>query len=106
MSIVALAAMKAELGIIDSVDDTMIQSKIDAAEAHLEQLLGYTFAEEFPDTVDVNFPDTVPADLLAAIKQLAAHLYENREATVVGVSASELPFGVWDVVRERRNYSF
>ncbi|TPJ53176.1 head-tail connector protein, partial [Mesorhizobium sp. B2-6-7] len=66
----------------------------------LEQLLGFVIAEEFAS------PLVVPADLVSAVMTLAAHLFENREATVIGVSAQELPFGVWDIIRERRNYSF
>lgn len=100
MAIVTLAEQKAHLGVTDDVDDSMISGQIDAAQAHFEQLLGFVVAEEFAS------PLVVPADLKQAVMQLAAHLYENREATVVGVSAQELPFGVWDVVRERRNYSF
>ncbi|RUV66744.1 MAG: phage gp6-like head-tail connector protein [Mesorhizobium sp.] len=79
-------------------DDTQISLQIDSAQAHLEQLLGYLITTEFPSTV--------PADLVGAVMQLAAHLYENREVTAAGVSIAEFPFGTWDVVRERRHYSF
>jgi len=48
----------------------------------------------------------VPGDLREAVMQVAAHYYENREATLVGVSASLLPLGVQAILRERRNYSF
>jgi hypothetical protein len=100
MAIVELASMKAELGIIDSVDDALISSKINEAQAHLEALLGYTITEEFPSSV------VVPGDLVAAVKMLAAGWYENREASLVGVSGMETPHGVWEIVRNRRRYSF
>lgn len=100
MAIVTLDDQKAWLGVTLDTDDALISGQIDAAQAHLEQLLGFVIAEEFAA------PLVVPDDLVGAVKMLAAHMYENREATSVGVSASELPFGVWDVVRERRNYSF
>lgn len=100
MSIVALAEMKAELGVINDVDDDLIASKIDAAQAHLEALLGYPIAEEYPA------PLVVPADLVAAVKMLAAGWYENRESTLVGVSGMETPHGVWEIVSNRRRYSF
>jgi len=100
MAIVALAEMKAELGVLDNADDALVASKIDAAQAHLEQLLGYPIAEEFPS------PLVVPADLVAAVKMLAAGFYENRESTLVGVSGMETPHGVWEIVANRRRYSF
>lgn len=100
MAIVTLADQKAHLGVTLDSDDALISAQIDAAQAHLEQLLGFVISEKFAS------PLVVPDDLVGAVKTLAAHLYENREATVVGVSAQEIPFGVWDVVRERRNYSF
>jgi uncharacterized phiE125 gp8 family phage protein len=40
----------------------------------------------------------VPEDLRAAIKSLAAHFYENREAVVIGAGAAELPLGVRDML--------
>ncbi|QIA23098.1 head-tail connector protein [Mesorhizobium sp. AA22] len=100
MAIVTLAEQKAHLGVTLDSDDDLISAQIDAAQAHIEQLLGFVIAEEFAS------PLVVPADLIGAVMTLAAHLFENREATVVGISAMELPLGVWDVVRERRNYSF
>jgi hypothetical protein len=105
MAIVDLATMKAELGILDDVDDALITSKIEAAQAHLEALLGFKIEEEFPPIGD---PPAVlvPADIVAAVKMLAAGLYENRESTIVGVSAMETPHGVWDIVRERRRYEW
>jgi len=96
MAIVTLSDMKSELGITDSVDDAMISAKIDAAQAHLEALLGYE--------IETEFPEAVPADLVAAVKMLAAGQYENRESTIVGVSAMETPHGVWEIVANRRKY--
>lgn len=98
MAIVTLAAMKAELGIIDNVDDALITSKIDEAQAWLESFLGYQIATEFPDGA--------PSDIVMAVKQQTAHLYENREATIVGVSIQLSPYGVDDVIRNRRSYAW
>lgn len=39
-----------------------------------------------------------PAPIHEATRMLAAHLYEIREATLVGVTAQELPFGVLDML--------
>ncbi|WP_066715927.1 MULTISPECIES: head-tail connector protein [Hyphomicrobiales] len=97
MAIVDLADMKAHLNITDDNDDSLISGKLDAAQAALEQQLGYVIEDEFDD---------VPADLAEAVRQLAAHWYENREASVVGVSVHLLPLGVREIIRERRNYSW
>lgn len=97
MAIVTLADQKANLGIIDDADDTLIEAKLEAAQAHIEMVLGYAIEEEFV---------TAPADLAEAVRSLAAHFYENREASVVGVSVSEMPMSVADILRERRGYSF
>jgi hypothetical protein len=40
----------------------------------------------------------MPAPVDEAIRQLAGHLYANREATLVGVTAQALPFGVLDLL--------
>lgn len=73
---------------------------VDAASAHVERLLGYklTDAEQLPDGP--------PADLEMAVLQLAADWYENREASLVGVAAQAIPFGVREIVNEYRNYTF
>lgn len=96
--IVSLEEMKAHLNIIDTVDDDLIASKIAAAEAHLARQLGFDMEEEYPAGV--------PADLKEAIRQLAAHWYENREATAAGISISTVPLSVEEIVRERRRYVF
>lgn len=97
MAIVELADVKAHLNVTDSTDDTLITSKIDAAQAMIEQQLGYAIQTEFT---------VVPGDLKEAVRMLAAHFYENREASVIGISASLLPLGVKDIIRDRRNWSW
>ena len=104
MAIVALADMKAELGIIGSTDDAIITQKIDAAQAHLDALLGYSIEDRYPPTEDSPPAPTAPADLIAAVKMLAAGWFENRESSLVGVSGMEVPHGVWEIVDNRRNY--
>ena len=95
MPIITTADMKTHLGITFDTDDDLIDGKIEAAEAAIEQLLGYSIAAKF---------ETVPGDLKEAIRQLAAHFYENREASLVGISASLLPLGVRDIVNNRREW--
>lgn len=44
----------------------------------------------------------VPDDLLDAVSLLTGHLYENREAVTVGVTASELPMAVDSILNRYR----
>lgn len=100
--IVTVEEMKRQLGITEdlgTLDDELIEGKIEAAQDHLERLLGYKLADEFPS-------GTVPASLKEGIRLLAAHWYENREASIVGVSAQEIPYGVREIIREYRHWSF
>lgn len=100
--IVSVEEMKQQLGFTDdmgSLDDELLERKIEAAQAHIERLLGYKLDAEYPG-------NTVPADLKEAIRLLTAHWYENREGTLVGVTAQEIPYGIRDIVREYRNWSF
>ena len=97
--IVDLATVKQQLGVTTDLDDAMIERKIGAAQDHVERLLGYKIEEEFA-------PGAIPPSLVEAVCQLAAHWYENREATLVGVSAQQLPLGVQDILREYRSWSF
>ena len=48
----------------------------------------------------------VPEPLREAILLLSAHWYENREATLVGLSAQSLPYGVDAVINQYRVWSF
>jgi uncharacterized phage protein (predicted DNA packaging) len=95
MAIITLEDAKAHLGVTLDDDDTLITGKIEAAQAAIEQLLGYEIEDRF---------DTVPGDLKEAVRQLTAHYFENREAAVIGVSAGFVPLGVADIVRNRRDW--
>lgn len=99
--IVTVEEMKAQLnliGIPGTDDDELIERKIKAAQDYIERLLGFK--------IETTYPEGTPPSLVEAVSQTAAHWYENREATLVGVSAQELPFGVWPIVNEYREYSF
>lgn len=101
MSIVSIEELKEQIGWsadLGTADDDLMGRKIEAAQAHLENLLGFKIEEKFTSGA--------PADLVEAVCQLAAHWFENREATLVGVTAQELPFGVWSIVAENREYNF
>lgn len=94
MSLVLLATAKQHLNVTTDDDDEIIQAKIDAAEAHIETIVGGTLY------------NWVTPDVREAILQLTGHFYENREATLVGVSAEEIPFGVWQLLAAYREYVF
>jgi hypothetical protein len=47
-----------------------------------------------------------PAPVAEAVRQLASHLFENREASIVGISARELPFGFLDLIGPYRKWVF
>ena len=96
MAIATLQIAKLHLGITDNVDDALISQKMESAQSLLEGWLGYG--------ITTRFPDTVPADLVEAVLQLTAHAYENREATVVGLTIMSVPLAVRDVIAARRDY--
>lgn len=95
MAIATLELAKMHLGVTESDDDTLISAKLDSAQALLEGWLGYAIEDRF---------DTPPADLVEAVLQMMAHAYENREATVVGLTITAIPLGVRDVIAARRDY--
>jgi uncharacterized phage protein (predicted DNA packaging) len=96
VSLVQLADMKAQLRVDFTTDDTLIQAKIDAAESYIANFYNGTWPPA----------DPVPGAILEAIKMLAAHLYENREASLVGVTSQELPFGLFDLLTPYRAWAF
>lgn len=99
--IVTVAELKEQLNLTDDLgtgDDALLGRKIAAAQGHLERLLGFS--------IETTYPDEIPAPLVEAVCQLAAHWYENREASLVGVTATVIPFGVEQIVNEYREYSF
>lgn len=93
----AIEALKAQLNITDDTDDALLTHKIAAAEATITNDL----AADDPVTFD-----TAPADLCEAILLLAGHLYENREAVLVGVGAEALPLGYEHLVQAHRKWVF
>lgn len=96
MTIITAADAKAHLNITTNADDTLITAKIEAAEAWVSRWLETPLAEM----------DEVPGDLKEAVRLLVGHLYENREASIVGISAEEIPFGIWDIINQHRAWSF
>ncbi len=93
--IVTVAQIKAQLNLDDAIDDALVELKAQAAQNHVERLLGFRIEEEFV---------TVPPALQEAVLQLAAHWYENREAS--GDASGPILFSVEEIVREYRGFTF
>jgi uncharacterized phage protein (predicted DNA packaging) len=96
--VTALLDLKAQLNIIDDeTDDDLLERKIAAAEASVSADIGAVTPVTYDDA---------PADLREAIMMKAAHLFENREAVLVGISAQELPLGYADLIAPHRKWVF
>jgi uncharacterized phage protein (predicted DNA packaging) len=95
---VDLATAKLQLNLTTTDDDTLVTRLITAAQDWLERQLGYTIATQYPDGA--------PHALDHAVYLMTAHYYANREASLVGVNAAELPLGVCDIVNDYRNWSW
>lgn len=84
------------------------------ATGYLAPVAGWPRTDLLPGAVEVTFKagygqaaEDVPEPLREAVRQLAAHLYENREATIVGTSsANVLPYGVEELIADYRQWSF
>ena len=84
----------------DSGDVVMLSQLINAAQDHIERLLGFKIETEFGG--DGQSP--VPPSLIHAVKLLAAHWYDQREAA--GDGMKHIPFGVTEIVTEYREFTF
>ncbi|WP_313349927.1 head-tail connector protein [Paracoccus sp. (in: a-proteobacteria)] len=104
MAIVTLEDVKAQLSLTpdQTADDTLIQGKIDAAQSHIERLLGFRIGDRFGGEGQ----EPIPPDLKEAVLQLADWWFENREAVNVGNIVTAVPFNVTNIVNEYREWSF
>lgn len=105
-SFIPLEDMKEVLGLSpdQDADDMVIQRKVEAAEDHINRMLGFQMRVRYPAPADDPVASTVPASLREAVVQLAAWWFENREA--VTDMSRELPFGVREIVTEYREWTF
>lgn len=92
--------LKAQLNITGATDDAILARLLSVATKRIERHLGFEL------TNTEKLPSGAPADLEHAVYLTAAHFYENREATLVGVSAEILPFGVIEILADYRDYTF
>lgn len=90
-----LEAAKAHLNVTIDADDVLIGDKLAAAKAFVAAYTG--------ETAD---SDETPPPVREAVLQLTAHLYENREASLIGITAQHLPFGFLDLLANYRAFAF
>lgn len=100
MSIVTVEDAKAHMNVTIADDDTLIGGKIDAAEAWIGRFIGVALDDA------ETFPDGTPDPLKEAVRQLVAHLYENREATLVGITMTDVSPGLFDLIAPYREWAF
>jgi hypothetical protein len=96
MTIVTPAELRAHSNLSEDEADAFLTGKIEAAEDWIAGYIGQALADL----------DPVPAAVKEAVLRLAADLYELREASLVGVSAEILPFGVTDLLAPYRTWNF
>lgn len=99
MPVIDLADLKAHLNVTTSDDDALLTEKTAVAQTSVEAFIGAKLDDEA-------FPDGIPAPLKEAVRQYAAHLYENREPVLIGVNAQSLPMNVFDLVGPYRTWVF
>lgn len=93
----ATADLRAHLHVDDCPEENVQLNRMQlAAEGWIEAYVGKPLAEF----------DPLPAAIRMAVLMLAGHFYENREASLVGVTAGEVPFGVRDLVAPYRAWEF
>lgn len=100
MTIITVADAKAHMNITTDADDALITAKIGAAEAWIGQFIGQPL-----DDAEA-FPDGTPEPLKEATRQLVAHLYENREATIVGLNMVDVSPGLFALMAPYRDWAF
>lgn len=94
---ITLEQAKAHLNVTTDIDDDLIASKLAAAK---QVVMHYAYID-----ID-NVQETSFLDVREAVLQITAHFYANREASIVGLSAQHLPFGVLDLLAPYRKFVF
>lgn len=102
MAIVTVEQMQAQLNLLETMDGDILAEKINAAQDHIERMLGFKIEEQFGGEDQ----EDIPASLAEAVKQLAATWYENRETVIIGHGATVVPFSVNEIVTAYREWSF
>eukprot|EP01035_Chromulina_nebulosa_P010060 gene10060-biopygen8422 len=96
MSITTLSLFKKQAVIDHTEDDELLQHYLDTAEGWIANYCGVLLATLAP----------MPPELKQAAMMLASYWYEQREAVTAGSSMDAVPFGVLDLIRPYRDWSF
>jgi uncharacterized phage protein (predicted DNA packaging) len=100
MTVVSVEDAKAHMNVTTDADDDLIAGKIAAAEAWIGKFIGSALDDA------ETFPDGTPEPIKEAVRQLVSHLYENREATLVGITMTDVSPGLFDLIAPYREYVF
>lgn len=92
MSVTPVASLKAHLNLEHDLDDALLSSYLDAAEAYASDFVG-------------QFLDVEKPAVTQAVLMLAGFWYENREAAQSGGNAYVVPFGVHDLLQAYRKWA-
>jgi hypothetical protein len=103
MAIVSFHDLEDQLG-LEGVPghEVMLDQKVQAAQGHIERLLGFKIEDHFGGEDQ----DPVPEPLREAVLQLAAWWFEQREAGIIGHSVATPPHGLAELVAEYREWTF
>jgi hypothetical protein len=102
MSVLQLDDIKAHARVTITDDDTLIQAKIDVAEAWLAQFIGVAIDDA------TAFPSGTPEPIKEAVRQLVSFLYDNRDCAVVGntITVTDISPGFYDLLAPYRLWTF
>ena len=109
MTILALDMAKMHLRVTWATEDQLIGLYVAAAEGAAASFLNrnvYATSADLTAAVTAGTagdnPMVVNMEIQAAVLLTVGHLYMNREDTVIGVSAAELPHGARDLLQPYR----
>lgn len=88
---------------LDDQEQDLVHSKLVAATDWVATFAGIQIEMCASDDEEDERPVVRPR-VREAILMLAAHLYNNRESVLVGVTAQELPFSIVDLLADYRGW--
>ncbi|SEC16802.1 Phage gp6-like head-tail connector protein [Beijerinckia sp. 28-YEA-48] len=98
--IVSVDDMRAWLNLTSHDDDAILASNVAAAIAAIESKIDKKLTEYFDSA---EYANSVPADLILAIKMLAAHFYSFREPVISGDRVVTIPWNAIDLIEPYRS---